>query len=137
MGERFAAREAFAAARAARRRRLSPWERAGICPPFYIPAANAEDLPGFKLVVFGAPDDAVFDVLRDAQIPQPDHSEDLPDAFGSRRQLLTWQLRASCERARVAVHLHSGQWPSGAYVTTSYYTPQGYDPWSHDSRFFL
>jgi len=137
MGERSAAGAAWAAERADRRRRLSPWDRAGICPPFYVPAANADDLPGFKLIVFGAPGNAVSDMLRDAGIPQPDRFEDLLDAFRSRRQLLTWRSRAVAERVRAAIRLHSGQRPSGAYVSADWHAPQGYDPRDRDRRFAL
>jgi len=92
---------------------------------------------GLPQPLFGAPGDVVFDMLRDAGIPQPDRFEDLLDAFRSRRQLLTWRSRAVAERVRAAIRLHSGQRPSGAYVSADWHAPQGYDPRDRDRRFAL
>jgi len=50
-----------------------------VTAPYYIPAAGLGDMAGFKVLIRGSLDCAVFfRALRNAQVRLPDHSEELP-----------------------------------------------------------
>ena len=125
----FASRLAYRAA--VRAARVSPWERCGVCPPFYVLARGLGDPSGFKVLVLNMPDSDIIKLLGDAEIPQPDYFEVLPaDARDRHRMLLTWRLGADAARGHKAISEHPLAW-------ASFWTPDGYDPWISDSRFAL